>query len=326
MSSKTTFTILSVFIAIWAVLGFMDVGNFTSTGYSTGPDNAVTNVQDGGAAEAAGMQVGDVLQSIDGIAMDDNRARSNQPRPTIGQTRTIVVDRSGETVEVSVTHAAQSSSQKLGSYIGILTGLAFAGMGIWAFLAVGTRASFLLAASGVLFAVPFTGGPYLGTSTLGTIMGAVIFLCIVLAFAKLLHFMIVFPNGNEPDKRWVYGPALLVGLMVVVLNIAQPSGPTPIFQFVFLAWIVGYVGLALFKMVRTWSSASAEDRSAHGLNILVAGTGLGLGLLLLNVVINALAPTVTIPGQQWMALTLVLVPISCALAAVKSGRASTPAA
>ena len=43
MSSKTTFTILGAFVAIWAVFGFMDVGNFSYTGYTTDFDNNVSN-------------------------------------------------------------------------------------------------------------------------------------------------------------------------------------------------------------------------------------------------------------------------------------------
>lgn len=324
MSARNIFMLSGVFVAIWAVLGLMDVGNDTFIGYGTDFDNNVATVQDGGPAEAAGMQVGDRIQSIDGITVEDVRAQSSQPRATVGQVRTIIVDRDGDTVELSLTVAAQSSSGRIDSYIGILIGLAFVGMGLWAFFTAATPATQLLARAGVLFGVVFAGGPYLGTSTLASIAGALIFFCIVMAFAVLLHFMIVFPDGAEPNKRLVYGPAALMGLLLLGLTIFQPdatSGLNRVLQLVFFVWIVGYLGLTLFKMARTWARASADDRSRHGLNILVLGTGLGLGLLLLGVAIGVLLPTVTIPGSQWFGLTLILVPVSCALAAVKSARA-----
>jgi len=325
MSAKTTFTILGAFVAIWAVLGFMDVSNNTTTGYSTDADNAVTTISEGGPGEAAGMEVGDVVQSVDGIDIEDSRALSRRPRATVGQVRTIVVDRGGETVDLSLTQAAQSSSQKVNSYIGILLGVVFLGMGLWAYFTTGTRAAYLLATAGVLFGVVFAGGPYLGTSALATIATVVGVVCIAMAFAVLLHFMIVFPDGTEPDKRWVYGPAALVGLLLAGLIVFEPDtsgGFDTVLQGVLFVWIVGYLGMTLFKMFRTWSRASAEDRSRHGLNALVIGTGLGLGLLLVSVVISIVLPSVTLPGAQWFVLALALVPICCGAAVVKSAAVS----
>ncbi len=329
MSAKNTFSILGAVVVIWAILGFMDVGNFTYTGYVTDFDNNVATVTEGGPADAAGMEVGDKIVSFDGISSEDVRALSSQPRTTVGQTQTIVVDRGGQPAELRLTVAAQPSSQSVNAYIGILTGLAFLIMGLWAYFTVPTPATTLLAGVGVLFGLPFTGGPYLGTSMVGAIIGAVLFMCIVLGFAKLLHFMIVFPNGAEPDKRWVYGPALLVGVFLAVLTIFQPdatSGLNRIVQVVFALWILGYLGLTLVNMVRTWSGASADERSRHGLSLLLVGCGLGIGLLLVGAMFGILLPTVTLPGAQWWPISLILVPISCALAAVKSGRAGGEAA
>ena len=130
MSSKTTFTILGAFVVIWAIFGFMDVGNFSYTGYTTDFDNNVATVAEGGPAEAAGMEVGDKIRSIDGISSEDSRALSSRPRTTIGQTRIIGVDRGGESVELSLTNAALPSTQNINSYIGILIGLVFCGMGL----------------------------------------------------------------------------------------------------------------------------------------------------------------------------------------------------
>lgn len=322
MSSKTTFTVAGVFIAVWAVLGLMDVGNFTASGYGTAPDNTVTIVTPGGAAEAAGMQVGDRIVSIDGVDIEDSSAMSAMPRAAVGETRTIVVERGGANTDVSLTYAAQSSSQRITGYIGILTGLAFGFCGIWAFLTTGTRAARMLAMAGVALGIPLSGGPYVGAGLLGSIVGSIMIVLIILGFAKLLHFVLLFPFGNDPDRKKLYGPAALVAVIVVGLNVFQPNATgtlNTIVQYIFFAWIIGYLGAILFMMFRTWSSASEGDRAQHGLTTMMAGTGIGLGLLLLTAVIQTVAPGVTIPGSQWFGVAMVLVPVSCALAVVKSG-------
>lgn len=324
MSSKTLLLAAAAFVALWAILGFMDVGNAAYSGYQTDFDNTVAQVTGGGPAAAAGMRVGDRIRSVDGVSVEDSRAMSAMPRPAAGQTRTIVVDRDGATEELTVTFAAQPFDQRIGNYVFILIGLAFVGLGLWAYLAAPARTTKLLAISGVFFGIALTGGPYLGTSMLANLVGVLAFACVTLAFATLLHFMIVFPDGPEPNPWWVYGPAAFMGLFFLVVTLLQPdatSGFNRFVQVLLFLWIVGYLGLTLIEMVRTWARASSEERSRHGLGLLLAGTGIGLGILLLNFVVSIVAPTVTIPGGQWLGMSLVLVPIACAVAAVKSARA-----
>lgn len=328
MSSKTVFTAAAAFVVVWAILGFMDVSNFTTSGYSTDFDNNVTQVVDGGPAAMAGMQVGDRIRSVNGVPVEDSRGMSAMPRPSVGETRAIVVGRGGQDADVALTYDAQSGSQSVNSYIGILIGLAFMGMGLWAFLTAPGRNTRILALAGAFFGIVLTGGPYLGTSMLANIVGGLIFLCVAMAFAALLHFMIVFPDKPDPNKWIVYGPGALIGLFVLGLGIFQPdatSGLNRFVQILFVVWIFGYIGLALFHMVRTWIRASAEGRSRHGLTTLLVGTVVGLGILLLSALVGILLPTVTIPGGQWLSISLALVPIAAALAAVKSARADAGA-
>ncbi len=325
MSPKTLFTLAGAFVVVWAILGMMDVRSQSYSGYSSDFDNNVTQVEAGSPAEMAGMQVGDRVRVVNGVAVEDSRGMSVMPRARIGEMRTISVDRGGERSDLSLTYAAQPSSQTIGNYLFILVGLAFVAMGLWAFFTAPGRPTKLLAESGVFFGIALTGGPYLGASLLANLVGAIVFFSIAMAFATLLHFMLVFPDRPEPNKRWVYGPAVFMGLVILGLTLFQPdatSGLNRIVQLLFAVWIFGYLGLALFHMVRTWARSSVEERSRHGLTLLLVGTGLGLGLLLLSAFFGILFPRVTIPGNQWIGLSLVLVPIACALAAVRSGRAA----
>lgn len=87
--------IAAVLFIIWGVLGLMDAKNYSYSGYSS-DNNKITQVRDGSPAEAAGMQVGDVMKSFDGISVTDSKAFSKRNRTEIGQTVEIVVDRNGE--------------------------------------------------------------------------------------------------------------------------------------------------------------------------------------------------------------------------------------
>ena len=95
---KNTFLTLAVLVLIWGILGVLDIGNVPYSGYSTDGDNNVIQVTAGSPAEAAGMQVGDRVQSVGGVAVEDTRAVFRQPRAEIGETRTIVVERDGQSM------------------------------------------------------------------------------------------------------------------------------------------------------------------------------------------------------------------------------------
>ena len=95
-------------------------------------------------------------------------------------------------------------------------------------------------------------------------------------------------------------------------------------NFVIPAVLIGYLGLALIAMVRTWLGSSQTERRRHGLTMIAAGAGIPLAILLVILALGFM--NVTIPGLQWIVSSIVLIPITCALAAVKSARAGGQAA
>jgi len=326
MSARTVLSVAGAFLVIWAILGFMDVSNLTTSGYVTDPDNQVTQVTEGGPAEAAGMEVGDRVVSIDGILIDDTDALSSRGRPAVGREEAIEVERDGETVTLTVMRVAQSSSDRLSSYLTIVVGLVFLGMGLWAYFTAPGASTKLLAVAGVLFAFPFTGGPYRGNGFLSNVLVALVITGFVFAFAKMLHFTMLFPDGKEPDRRLLYGPALLVATVVVAAVLIQPgsaAGFGRVFQFVFIGYVLVYIGLALRNLGKTWAGASAESRRNHGLTLILSGVGIGFGILFLSALLGLVAPNLSLPGGQWLQLSLALVPICCAIAAVRSARSGT---
>ena len=325
---KNTFLTLAVLVLIWGILGVLDIGNVPYSGYSTDGDNNVIQVTAGSPAEAAGMQVGDRVQSVGGVAVEDTRAVFRQPRAEIGETRTIVVERDGQSVDLDVQYAEQPGDQMLLLYLGVLIGLCFLGFGLWAYMGAPGKQTGRLAVLGVLFGLAFLGGPYIASPLLGAIVGSVVLFAVLMGFAVLLDHVLNFPReGDGSRTRMIYAPAILVGLIVTGFNILQPDSTSAInlfFRFMFGVFIVGYFGLALIVMVKTFSRATPTEKTAHGLSLMLIGTILGLGPLLLGGLVNLVSPQTVLPGQQYFALTLALVPITFALAALKS--ASAPAA
>lgn len=95
---------VAVFL-IWGILGLTDFKNFVTTGYQTDNNFNIIKVENGSAAETAGLLVGDHILSIDGTSMEDSKTWNEKARPAVGETRTWVVDRKGEELEIPVTSA-----------------------------------------------------------------------------------------------------------------------------------------------------------------------------------------------------------------------------
>jgi hypothetical protein len=319
---RSTFFILAGLVLVWGVFGLLDIKNITYTGYTTDGDNTVIQVAPGSPAEAAGMQAGDYIRSIGGVSVEDTRAQMAQPRPAVGEQRSVVVERGGETVSYDLTYEAEPAGIKLLSYAGSLIGLCFLCFGLWAYLAAPGTGTTRLAVVGLLFGLAWLGGPSLGTSMLAVVVSGMILLAVLLGFAALLDFLKGFPVSAADRKTMgVYGPAVLVGLFPLVFTLLRPdstSGLNVFFRTLFGLFIFVYFGLSLVILIRTYLRASGKERSAHGLTLMLWGAILGLGPLVVSALVGLISPSTVLPGSQYFFLTLVLIPITFALAAVKS--------
>jgi hypothetical protein len=331
---KTALLVVSAVILLWGVLGAVDVRNLTYTGYYTDGNNTVIQVRAGSPADAAGLEIGDLIRSIDGISVTDTRAQARRARPTAGEVRAFEVERDGETLNLELRYAESPVNQRLTTYGGILIGVCFLVFGVWAYLTAPGRATALLAVLGLTFGPAFTIGPYFASAALRTAVGAITFAVILVGLAVLLHFLLVFPRAKQLLQRrnmmWViYGPAAVVALVAVWVTALQSTATSEsnaILRLLFGLFEAAYFVIALIALIHSYVVASSQDRAAQGLNLLLVGSVAALGPLLLLVVVSLLAPQVVLPGAQYFFLTLVLIPVTFALAAVKVGRAAAAVA
>ena len=76
--SSTPLLIVAALFIIWGILGMMDAKNYTTVGYNTDGDNTIIKITEGGAAETAGLKVGDVIKSTGGISVNDTKALNKE--------------------------------------------------------------------------------------------------------------------------------------------------------------------------------------------------------------------------------------------------------
>jgi len=330
---KTPLLVVTVVILIWGALGALDIRNQTYTGYVTDGNNTITGVAEGSPALAAGLETGDYIRSIGGIAVEDLGRAVQRSRAEINEVRTFEIDRDGRALSVDLSYAALPTSNALVRYGAILVGFSFLICGVWAFLTVPSRATVLLAMLGIAFSFGFSAGPYLASATVRIAVAAVGLLLMIVGFAVLTHFLLVFPKAKLLLERrgmtWaVYAPAAVVGLLTVWLMVAQPAATSAVnvfFRAVFGLFVVGYFGASLIALIHSYVKADARDRVASGLNLLLVGAVVGLGPSLVISVVGLIAPQVVVPGARFLPLGIGVLPVTFALAAVRGERSSQAA-
>ncbi len=330
---KNPLLVVSVALLIWGALGVLDVRNQTYTGYVTDGNNTITGVAEGSPADAAGLQVGDYIRRIGGIAVEDSRANALRGRAVVDEVRTFEVDRDGETISLEVSYAALPLNNALVTYGAIFVGFLFLVFGVWAFLTVPTKRTMLLSVLGIAFSVGFTAGPYFASATVRTAVGVVILLLIIVGFAFLTHFLLVFPKTKLMLQRhrmtWaVYSPAVVVGLLTVWFLVVQPAATSALnvfFRALFGLFVVVYFGTSLVALIHSYIKTPPQNRAASGLNLLLIGAVVGLGPSLLISIVGLIAPQVVVPGAQFIPLGIGLLPVTFALAAVRGERSAQAA-
>jgi mannose/fructose/N-acetylgalactosamine-specific phosphotransferase system component IIC len=313
--------IAAVLFIIWGILGLMDAKNYSYDGYNTDGNNTIVQVKEGSPAEAAGMQVGDVMKSYDGILVSDSKAFSKRGRTEIGQTVEIVVDRNGEEQALQVTYTALPDMNTTLNMSAFILGLLFIVLGLYVDHKKKTALSFAFAVFAVFFGFVFFNGPYMNPGFLREFVNSIDITLIMFAFVALARFILQYPPQssflNGGNSRWIYAPAAVIVVIIWVLNFVQPDSTSTLnvtIRTLFGVIIIFYFGLALITLIRKYSNANAENRKSLGLNHMLLGAVLGLLPFLIFFTVNQLSPTTILPGDDYMFLTFAFIPIFFSMA------------
>lgn len=322
---KTTFLVLAAVVIVLGVLSALDVSKQTYTGLLTDGDNGVISVEAGSPAATAGLQVGDRLKSVNGVAVTDTKGSIAMHRPAVGDVWPYVVSRGGQDVSLQVGNAALPSSRMLTARAATVLGLLFVAFTLWAYLTVPNAATTVLALFGLSFGLAFLGIPYFESPSVRNAIGALVTVVVLLGIAAILHFLLAFPTRrpmiDRPNGlRLIYWPAVALSVILLGFTIVQPDATSKInvmFRTLFNLFIAGYFLAALVTLFRRYGAATPEDRARYGLGLMLVGAVVGLGPLLVSGVIGLVAPRIVLPGSQYYFLTLALIPLTFALAASK---------
>ena len=321
---------IAILLLILGVFGFMDISNNTYLGYANN-DFKVTRVEDGSPADAAGMQVGDQLKTINGLDVRDASSWDAMPRAKVGETREFVIDRNGEELTMELTYAAQSGTDSMISKVGWFVGLIYLLMGLWAYRSKTNWSSFLFALFALAFATAFLGRPYIADPAIRDVVNSIFTSFFLFGFALLFVFLMHFPEKSKfMEKKnaslMLFAPAIIMSVIIIGLNIFEPKSTSSLnttVDMLFLLFIVFYFGGSVVLLVRRYLAADAATRSSSGLSMLFWGSIVGLLPILIYIIIGNISPTTVLPGEDYVFLSLGLVPICFALAIKNSGAAAT---
>lgn len=325
--------VASALFLLWGILGVMDFKNYTYLGYRTGNNFNVIEIDKGSPAEAAGMQVGDVIKSIDGIDIENNKAFNEMARSTVGESRSWVVDRGGEEMELTLTYATPPGKDMTQNYIIFIMALIFLALGLWTFVNIQNKAGFYFTLFALFFGASFFGGPYFEATLLRNTVNTIDLWLILFSFVFLVKFLMHYPEEKAFLHRKnanliLFGPAVLLGLIFTFLNFFQPDatqGLRSTINIIIPAVILFYFIWAIVLMIQSYRRASTETRQSKGLGLMLWGVVLGLLPVTVLIIIGVIAPNTIIPGSDYASLFFVLIPIGMAFA-LRKGNAGTVAA
>ena len=150
---KRLLIILTVLVALMEIPGALDISNKTYDGFSTTRHNIVREIDSGSPAEQAGFQVGDLIKSNGGISPQDTKKLNRRPRAEIGDTRTYIVQRNNESVNLDITFSGLPTESIFQRYVRGIIGLAFLFFCLRAYLKVHTKSTMLLSVVGLCMSV-----------------------------------------------------------------------------------------------------------------------------------------------------------------------------
>ncbi len=322
----------AIIALVFGALAAHEVENRTYTGYRVSDESRVMRVDHDSPGAAAGLRVGDVIKSLNGIPAGNRKELQElQRRAPAAEAWPLEVERNGETVRVKLSPTGLPATEIRLARTRSLLGLFFLGFPFWAWFISPGSPALLLAIFGLSFGFLLMGAPYFESPAVRSVLDGVAILALYTGITALVHFLLAFPSRRRfLDRRWapvvLYGPAVFVVLVSVgTLNLPVEITSRNVLGMLSTVFGAAYFLSAIVLLIWRYVAASRADRAKHGLGIMLGGTLAAFGPLLLHPVVTSLWPDSAryyqiIYSTYSPPLTLVLIPIAFSVAAVRSAR------
>lgn len=308
--------IVGVLFIIWSILGIMDSKNYSYSGYTTDDNFTINRVEPDSPAESAGLQVGDVIKSTGGIAVTDSKALSQRQRAEIGETREIVVERNGEEMNFPLTYSERTDQSKTTGLIGNIIGLLFIIIGVFSHRKFKSDLSCAFASFALSFGFIFSGGPYIASQFLDTIVDIVSGAIFLYAFTSLAIFMLKYPPESNfvsnKNFKLIYAPMAIILLVIIILELLQPDSSGMLNMTMRLLWslfIIFYFIWSLITLIRKYMNSSSEERNMKGHSMMLIGSVIGLVPVLFYFTVGTISPGSDLPGNDYAFITFAAIPV-----------------
>lgn len=323
--SSTPLLIVAALFIIWGILGMMDAKNYTTVGYNTDGDNTIIKITEGGAAETAGLKVGDVIKSTGGISVNDTKALNKRERSKVGDNRTFIVDRNGEEVSLDLTYAAMSNKNSSLNLAAFILGLIFILLGLYTHKKVNSTLSYSFVVFALCFGFIFFDGPYIAAGFLDNLINSIDTTIVLFSFVALASFMLKYPNESKFNARLLYLPAIVLAVIIWALNFIQPDSTSSLnvgMRTLFGLVILFYFGLSIITLIKKYSKANDGERKSLGLNLMLWGAIIGLVPILIVFISRVISPKTLLPGNEYVFLTFAAIAILFSMAVIHQSKNS----
>lgn len=313
---RTICTCFAIITFIFGIFGLLDLKNRTSTGYRLGDAHNIIEIFEGTGAEKAGLQVGDKIISIGGIAIEDTKSQKAAPRTVVGETKMFVVERGGSEISLPLTYDALRPISKRHWYLSFASGVITCGIGLWLLYQFSSIQAILAGLFLLFFGSSSFPIPPMSNNTVESIyelfMGIISFLALAILIDLLLHYPQVKEFRNRSFSKWlIYFPAFLMPIFHAWINFAKPTLINTLEKVLGTGIILFYIGWIFLLLIQSFRKHTVAERSSFGLNWIYIGLVVGFMPILVLIFIYLLFPEMPAPTfmSDILPITFTAIPV-----------------
>ena len=324
---QRVFVTVALAVVVLGLFSALDAPHYTYTGYSRS-GSRIADVENGSPAAVAGLQSGDVIDSINGIPLKE--IWELEHGPTAGESWRVVVRRNGALLQLKLSPTGQPATEVARARSRSILGLSLVGFTAWAFVTAPSAATMFLAVAGLTFGFLMMGAPYVAPGIARQALNAIAVLAFTLGMVAVVHFLLAFPSRGRflerPRALWLlYAPAVALAIPSIA-NVVLPASLRVDTRLLGALWIVllsAYFLSAAVLLVRRYTSTPRAERAKHGLGLMV-GSALAAVVPFLFFAVAPRFWTASVSASDayspYAAATFSIVPLAFSVAAVRSTR------